>query len=274
MNKQTITGCMIVQDEADWIRCSISGPLQVYDKVIVIDGGSQDDTVDIIKETARKHNAENKLLIIHNKFEHLNNQRNIYLEEAQTDWIHYIDADEVYKIDDLFAIKNNWIQDNKIECLLIRSHHFWHDFWHVSVNEGFERSYMMPKVFKNIRGKMHYQDYAPKLGDHTLFVNDVYFIEYWKGKFKLFNKDEIACYHYGHARTKERMERKIKFFLEQDEPEVDKSEYDKRLSEAGWFDPQWLNGINCDPKTVKKFNGEHPNVMKTHPMYEQIKIKD
>ena len=121
---------------------------------------------------------------------------------------------------------------------------------------------------------MHYQDYEPKLGDHTLMVDDVYFIEAWKGRFKLFPKEELVCHHYGHARTKERMERKIKFFLEQDEPEIPKEMYQKRIDEAGWFDPQWLAGKNADPATVKVFEGEHPLIMQKHPRYTERRIFD
>jgi len=274
VNKQTITGCMIVQDEEKWIEYSIDGPLQIYDSLIVVDGGSTDSTLDIIRDKIHQYGREDDVLLIHNKFEHLNNQRNIYLEESQTDWIHYIDADEVYKLEHLINIRDTYIQNPKLSCLQVRSHHFWHDFWHVSINDAFENSYLMPKVFRNIEGHMHYQDYEPKLGDHTLFVNDVYFMEYWKGFFKLFNKDELVCYHYGHARTSERMKRKIEFFLGQDEPEVPKEKYEERIKEAGWFDPQWLKGVNCDPVTVKKFDKDHPEVMKSHPMYHIVKIND
>ncbi len=268
----SISACMIVLNEVDIIEYSLTNPLKVFDSVIIIDGGSTDGTVEKIKEIAKKLNLEYKLNIIINKFKTLNEQRNLYIQHCKTDFIMYIDADEVFEINELFKIKSEYI--NQYELILVRSRHLYIDLWHEAISSSWENSYMMPRIYKRYP-LMYYTPYVPKEGDHTLMIGKIYFMDFFKGRMIICDKNDISVKHYGHARGPEKEKQRLKFFLNYDSPTFPKSRYDDMIKNNSYFDSRfWEQGINADPKGIIKFTGKHPEIMKKHPLYNVRIIKD
>jgi glycosyltransferase involved in cell wall biosynthesis len=267
----TLTAAVITQNDAKILPWALHNLLIECDQVIVVDGISHDNTEEIVLQKARELNAEHKLRYHKKKFERLNIQRNYYLNLIETDFVMYCDSDEIFTIDHLRKIRNYM---ELYDCILIRSHHFFIDFWHIACGGGWENSWMMPRCFRNIPGRLHYQDYEPKLGDHTLFINKSYFRDFWKNKTIICDKEDVVCYHMGHALGIDHQKRKIRFFLEQDSPELPKDQYDKIIISNGYFDMRfWAQGINADPNGIKPFTGKHPDILKTHPLYNVRVIK-
>ena len=83
-----ISACMIVQNEEMCIDRCLSSISDYVDEIIIIDGGSKDMTMEIVKKYP-------KVRLYEIPFEkHFAKQRNNAIEKANYDWIFVIDADE------------------------------------------------------------------------------------------------------------------------------------------------------------------------------------
>jgi len=253
-----ITIGMIGTNEEDFVGYSLGSIIDWADEVIFVDGGSKDATLDIVRSFGEK------VRVFENPFKDLPTQRNIYLREATGDWIGYLDCDEVFKKEDLEYIRQV-IESDQYDYLWIKSYHFWHDFWHITVGGHWDQSYLMQRFFRNEEG-IYYLGYKPKVGDHTLLnVDASRFCDTHKGTLL---PDHIRVYHYGHARGVEHEIKKMRFFLSYDYPEIPKDQWDNHIRKQSWMDDRWFKGINCDPEHVKVFKGEHPEIMRNHPLYK------
>ncbi|WP_234119655.1 glycosyltransferase [Clostridium hydrogenum] len=84
-----ISLCMIVKNEEKYIRMCLENALKLADEAIIVDTGSTDKTIEIIKEFG------DKVKIIRHKWNNdFSEARNISLENATGDWILMLDADE------------------------------------------------------------------------------------------------------------------------------------------------------------------------------------
>ncbi len=84
---ETIGLAMIAQNEAEHIASSIAQFFNVVDDIVVVDGGSNDDT----GKWARKMGAR----VIEHPFENdFSAQKNRAIESLQTDWVYLHDPDE------------------------------------------------------------------------------------------------------------------------------------------------------------------------------------
>ena len=95
----TLTLCMIVKNESDYIKQCIEPLLSICDDIIIADTGSTDQTVEIATQYATKMID---LPPIHNFSE----ARNIVLEMVQTEWILFLDADEYFDVKDIPILLN------------------------------------------------------------------------------------------------------------------------------------------------------------------------
>ena len=84
---QTLSVCMMVQNSEKTLALALESLGKVYDELIIVDGGSTDSSCQIASSYGAK--------IIHSPWkENHSQQRNVYLQEIQTDWVFVIDSDE------------------------------------------------------------------------------------------------------------------------------------------------------------------------------------
>ncbi|RKX21112.1 MAG: glycosyltransferase, partial [Candidatus Zixiibacteriota bacterium] len=99
----TISACMIVKNEEELLPGCLDSIRDLVDEIIIVDTGSDDKTMEI----ARSYGAK----IFEQPWEgNFSKHRNYSMEQATSDWILIIDADE--KLDNsnlrsLVKIKNN-----------------------------------------------------------------------------------------------------------------------------------------------------------------------
>ena len=85
--KKTISLCMIVKDEEEFLPGCLESVKEAVDEIIIVDTGSTDRTVEIAKSYGAKvyfHPWENDF----------SKARNYSISYATGDWIMYLDADE------------------------------------------------------------------------------------------------------------------------------------------------------------------------------------
>jgi len=83
----SISVCMIVKDEEQFLDNCLKSVKDVADEIIIIDTGSKDNTVDIAKKYTNK-------VYFHPWKDSFSEARNHYFKYAKGDWIFQIDADE------------------------------------------------------------------------------------------------------------------------------------------------------------------------------------
>mgnify|MGYP001567050567 FL=1 len=81
-----ISVLIISKNDGDVIGDCIKSVKDLADEVIVVDGGSQDKTIEISEKFGPK--------VVKNAFRNFADQRNLALSLAKNEWIFYIDSDE------------------------------------------------------------------------------------------------------------------------------------------------------------------------------------
>ncbi|MEH2100139.1 MAG: class I SAM-dependent methyltransferase [Nostoc sp.] len=111
----SLSVCMMVQNSDKTLTIALESLANVYDKLIIVDGGSNDSTCDI----ALSYGAT----IIHSPW--LGNhsqQRNVYLNAVNTDWVFVLDSDEFINSQLL-----EFLQLIKLPRTQINTDNFWID---------------------------------------------------------------------------------------------------------------------------------------------------
>ncbi|MBO1071271.1 MAG: glycosyltransferase [Dolichospermum sp. DEX189] len=110
---QTLSVCMMVQNSEKTLDLALSSLNNIYNELIIVDGGSTDKTIEI----ASKYGAK----IINSSWSgNHSRQRNVYLKEVRTDWVFVLDSDE-------FIDKKTWnfLEYLKVEGSKVPTDNFW-----------------------------------------------------------------------------------------------------------------------------------------------------
>lgn len=187
----TISLCMIVKDEQDWIRQCIESVQSIVGEVIVVDTGSTDRTVEIAKELGAK--------VFFQEWESdFAKARNFSIEKAKGEWILILDADEAIAKKDLPALKK-LTKDKKI-CWEFLQRHYSNDHrlseftpvsgeypeWEEGHRGYFESNCV--RLFPNNAG-LYYEGRVHELVEHS--IRKI-------GKHKI-KRTEVRIQHFGHT---------------------------------------------------------------------------
>ncbi len=94
----TLTLCMIVKDEEEMLPKCLAAVAPAVDEIIIVDTGSTDRTIEIAKEFGAE--------VIEQPWTgSFSDARNTSFEHATSDWIIYLDADEVLVADDVERLR-------------------------------------------------------------------------------------------------------------------------------------------------------------------------
>lgn len=93
-----ITPCIMLKNEEYWIHYVVRDLFKVFPQVLILDTGSTDRTLDIIRRTAVGYNG---LILLeanyHNDPVLIGNGRNIMREACPTYWMFLVDGDEIWR---------------------------------------------------------------------------------------------------------------------------------------------------------------------------------
>ncbi|KPL57695.1 glycosyltransferase [Rossellomorea vietnamensis] len=125
--KNSISLCMIVKNEEDFLDNCLSSVKEIVSEMIVVDTGSEDRTIEI----AERHEAKVIQAEWKNNFAEA---RNIGIEHATGEWILFLDADEELHKDSIEELKK-WTDYPDAEGYFLRVYnHFGQNGQEASVN--------------------------------------------------------------------------------------------------------------------------------------------
>lgn len=127
-----ITACLIVKNEAKYIRQCLRNLSNIVDEIIILDTGSTDNTIKIAKQF-------NVKIFFHKWNNNFADARNYCLKYATSDWILIIDADETI---DLTNLKLNELNE-KIGGIKVNIKNY--------IDDKFEKfsSHQYTRIFRN-----------------------------------------------------------------------------------------------------------------------------
>ncbi|VYT64442.1 glycosyltransferase [Clostridium tertium] len=193
MKKTTLSLCMIVKNEEKYIAKSIDSIKDIVDEIVIVDTGSTDSTLDIIKN----YNVN----LYNYKWENdFASARNYAVNKAKSDWIIFLDADEILEQ----SSKNTLI--NFINKTTFDGCHFIVYNYRSENQNDFTIHYAF-RLFRNNKG------YYFKGKIHEQIFNDKYINITSK-----FSNEEIILHHYGYSievlQKKDKRSRNIPILLE------------------------------------------------------------
>ncbi|WP_179107301.1 tetratricopeptide repeat-containing glycosyltransferase family 2 protein [Sediminibacillus massiliensis] len=147
---------MIVKNESNNLRKCLDSIKTLVDEIIIVDTGSNDNTVSIAEEFNAK--------VFHKPWEdNFSDARNHSLPEANTDWIIFMDADEIFK---------GPFQEIRDELEHTDKEAFYIDIESITGEKVYEKMvHPSIRIFRNkknyfFRGALH-EDILPSILDHT-----------------------------------------------------------------------------------------------------------
>ncbi|MEZ6231565.1 MAG: glycosyltransferase [Candidatus Brocadiaceae bacterium] len=138
-SKPTISACLIVKNEEEFLPCCLKSVRNVVDEIIVVDTGSTDNTVNIAKDHCAK-------VYHHTWNDSFSEAKNYSISYATCDWILQIDADEELEQSDIPRLRDA-IGDNRYNAILVAIY---------SNVKNNEHKFYYPRIFR--RGNAYYRD--------------------------------------------------------------------------------------------------------------------
>lgn len=174
MKKTTLSLCMIVKNEENYIAKSIDSVKNIVNEIVIVDTGSTDSTLEILKN----YNVK----LYNYKWENdFASARNFAINKVKSDWILFLDADEI--LDE--ASKDNLI--NYINRTNLDGCHFIVYNYRSENQNDFTIHYAF-RLFRNNRG------YYYKGKIHEQIYNEKY-----KNITSRFSNEDIILHHYGYS---------------------------------------------------------------------------
>ncbi|MDV4152689.1 glycosyltransferase, partial [Clostridium sp. AL.422] len=193
MKRYTLSLCMIIKNEEKFIEKCLDAVSAIVDEFIIVDTGSKDSTLDIVS----KYNVN---LYNYTWINDFSAARNFALNKATSDWILFLDADEI--LDDNSKDKIlNFINNTKYDGCHFIVHNY------NSENKNDYTIHYALRLFKNNKG------YYYKGKIHEQISNNEE-----SNLLNKFSNENILLHHYGYSnevlKEKDKRARNIPILLE------------------------------------------------------------
>jgi glycosyltransferase involved in cell wall biosynthesis len=121
---------MIVKNEDQWVYYAIQSVLSYVDEFLIVDTGSTDHTVEIIRSIKSK-----KIKFTESQVTtpgDMTKLRNSQIQETKSDWIWLVDGDEIYPKSVAEEVVTS-IKQQKYRCITIRRNDLLGDIYHAQL---------------------------------------------------------------------------------------------------------------------------------------------
>ncbi|UCD56421.1 MAG: tetratricopeptide repeat protein [Candidatus Hydrogenedentota bacterium] len=202
--RPTISLCMIVRNEEKYLKQCIQSARKAADEIIVVDTGSEDGTVEI----ARRLGAR----IFHHPWNNdFSEARNFSISHATSDWILYLDADEVLTRDACARIRNLTKRSGTMGYILIQRNYTndsgvagWRPCETSRPEAGGYAGWFPAPIVRLFRNhpEIRFEGAVHELVDYS--------ISHLEGKIEL---TDVAIHHYGKVRDLDYIRSKQELYL-------------------------------------------------------------
>jgi len=198
LSSPSISLCMIVKNEEDFIEQCLKSVQGIVDEIIIVDTGSDDQTVEICK----KYNAS---VFPFEWKDHFAEARNFALSKAKGDWILWLDADEEMETGHEQLLKQT-LNNSTATMYLMPVLNYYGETFPVNPKNAF--IYYQQRLFQNHKGikfynRIHEAPIFPTVQDSS-FTTDYL---------------EIPIHHYGYIEEltakRNKAERNLKLIQEE-----------------------------------------------------------
>lgn len=226
----------------------VEGAVKLFAHAADEDGLSKDNTEQAVRDIIKKYDTEGKIFYerygwASNKSELRN--RCIELIGKKVNWLFMVDADEVYKTEDIDNLTKQINSSPGATTVWVKHYHFWKSKDQIAV--GGQWDIPLPRLYKYTDKSLKYDGHGqPPVDSNGVSIEQ-------KGK-KLIANDFFA-YHYGPMKDQKDIKAKLKFYRKRDKHLKVKDTWSKWKKGD---ETQWTHGGG----TVEKFTGKHPDVMK------------
>ncbi|UZQ83487.1 glycosyltransferase [Thermoanaerobacter sp. RKWS2] len=173
-SNQSLSLCLITKDEEKNIARCINSVKDIVDEIVVVDTGSKDKTVEIAKSFGAK--------VIHAKWEDdFSKARNVAIENATSDWILFLDADEEIRKEDVSKIRP-LLNDDTVEAYIFK----FINYGGTNVANGLTEVHYNFRLFRN-NGKLKY---IYPIHENLRNVEE--------NRLPIFKKADVTILHYGY----------------------------------------------------------------------------
>ena len=243
-----VTGFTIARNAVKYgypIKESIQSILPICDEFIVSVGDSEDNTLEYLQEINSPkikfiESTWDETFMDGGKVLAVETNKAFHAIDEETDWCFYIQADEAVHEKYLPNIKDamtRYLNDNRVEGLLFKYHHFYHSYHYIGVSSSFYKNEI--RVIRNSKSIYSYRDAQGFRIDDDRKLNVIPIDAY--------------IFHYGFVRPPEKMYKKQESML--------KWYYDDEYIQNKLDQPNSYDYTKRDAYLIP-FTETHPELMK------------
>ena len=300
-----LTARILFLNEKDYIWYALKSVYDAVDAIVVVEGcieeygnvksmvsseglstdGSDREVNRFIKDDDPDHKVNYSRIGFVKNYAELANIALDFFPEETTHFLN-IDADEVYKAEDVLRVKKLFEEFSGLCGVEIDRIHFYLDFWTRRISSQVKLESTGGTKFR----KFYPEEYYPERGaEHMPQLHGDPVMDLWlpwweddlgRGIKTALEKglDGITLrrymmpqYHYGWVRSEAKMMERLVQTMRRVDVYSGKGEFadmsDAELVEYAWLYNPVCTGVIGDVDILEPFVDEHPEVMKTHPYY-------
>jgi len=222
--------CMIIKNEQQFLPYCLASVYKFCDEIVIVDTGSTDRSIEIAEAFGA--------YVIQVKWkDDFSLVRNISQSPAKSDWIIWLDGDEVLSDSGAKKIKQQLLLDASTDFFLCPRVNFW----------------------KTLKKAVWYPDYQTKLYRNNIGLR-------WKGSIheKIFDENnphhkrrikhtDVHTFHYAYVKTPDEVKKKMQLYIHIENPDMDPRQIERCSTEHSFF-------YQKEPDGVQDYSGSVPEI--------------
>ena len=227
---ETLSLCMMVKNEQKYLPYCLASIYKYCDEIIIVDTGSTDRTIEI----AEAFGAYVIQAPWKNDFSLI---RNIAQSSAKSDWIIWLDGDEVLSEHGAKKIKQQLVCDSSADFFLLARVNFWKDLKHAFAYPDSQYKLYRNNINLQWFNKIHEKIFDENNAQHR----------------KRLKHSDVHVFHYAYVKTPEEIKKKMQLYIHVENPDMDPRKIEKCSTEHSFF-------YDNNPPEVSDYNGSLPEI--------------